>query len=50
MTLYIMKAAVSWYLTDTHRKPTAPVKVYLQQLDPPKYDSGFSRFDFEEGQ
>ena len=29
--------------------PTAPVKVQIQQLDPPKYDSGFSRFNFEEG-
>lgn len=29
--------------------PTAPVKIQIQQLDPPKYDSGFSRFNFEEG-
>ena len=30
-------------------KPTAPVRVHIQQLDPPPYDSGFSRFNFEEG-
>lgn len=29
--------------------PTAPVKIQIQQLDPPEYDSGFSRFNFEEG-
>lgn len=28
--------------------PTAPVKVRIQQLDPPEPDSGFSRFNFEE--
>lgn len=30
-------------------KPTAPVRIHIQQLDPPQYDSGFSRFNFEEG-
>lgn len=31
------------------RKPTAPVKIHIQQLDSPPYDSGFSKFNFEEG-
>ena len=30
-------------------KPTAPVKIQIRQLDPPQYDPGFSRFNFEEG-
>lgn len=30
-------------------QPTSPIKVQIQQLDPPTYDSGFSRFNFEEG-
>jgi hypothetical protein len=29
--------------------PTAPVKVRIQQLDPPDCDPGYSRFNFEEG-
>lgn len=27
--------------------PTAPVRVQIQQLNPPEYDAGFSRFNFE---
>lgn len=27
-------------------KPTAPVRVHIQQFDPPQYDFGFSRFKF----
>jgi len=30
-------------------KPTATVKVRIQQLNPSTYDSGFSKFNFEEG-
>ena len=30
-------------------QPTAPVKVHIQQIDPPEYDAGFNRFNFEEG-
>jgi len=29
--------------------PTAPVSIRIQQLSLPEYDSGFSRFNFEEG-
>jgi len=30
-------------------QPSEPVKVKIQQLNPPEYDSGYSRFNFEEG-
>ena len=30
-------------------KPSAPVRITIQQLTPPQYDSGFERFNFEEG-
>lgn len=36
-------------LSQPEEHPTAPVKVRIQQLNPPEYDSGFSRFNFEEG-
>ena len=29
--------------------PTMPVRVKIQQLDPPQFESGFERFNFEEG-
>ncbi len=29
--------------------PSMPVKVRIQQLDPPESDNGFSHFNFEEG-
>ena len=38
------------YVTEQlEERPTAPVKVQIQQLNPPPYDSGFSKFNFEEG-
>jgi hypothetical protein len=38
------------YVVDQpEERPTAPVKVQIQQLDPPPYDSGFRRFNFGEG-
>ena len=38
------------YVTEQPEEmPTAPIKVHIQQLEPPPYDSGFSRFNFEEG-
>ena len=30
-------------------RPSEPVKVRIQQIEPPKYESGFERFNFEEG-
>lgn len=30
-------------------QPTTPVKIHIQQMDPPEYEEGFSRFNFEEG-
>lgn len=30
-------------------QPTSPVRVRIQQLDPPEYDPGFSKYNFEEG-
>ncbi len=29
--------------------PSTPVKIKIQQMNPPQYDSGFERFNFEEG-
>lgn len=38
------------YVTEQpEEQPTAPVKIQIQQLNPPKYDSGFGKFNFEEG-
>ena len=38
------------YVTEQpEERPTAPVKIHIQQLNPPPYDSGFSKFNFEEG-
>lgn len=38
------------YVTEQPEEtPTAPVKVHIQQLDPPEHDPGFNRFNFEEG-
>ena len=30
-------------------RPSEPVKVRIRQIEPPKYESGFERFNFEEG-
>ena len=30
-------------------RPSEPVRVRIQQIEPPKYESGFERFNFEEG-
>ncbi len=30
-------------------KPTAPIRAKIQQMELPQYDSGFERFNFEEG-
>ena len=30
-------------------KPSAPVRIKIQQIGAPQYDSGFERFNFEEG-
>ena len=30
-------------------RPSEPVKVRIQQIEPPRYESGFERFNFEEG-
>lgn len=60
MTKILTSHDVTWSRRDSFCKdqyaqeqpeehPTASVKVHIQQLDPPKYDSGFSRFNFEEG-
>ena len=36
------------YVTEQpEERPTAPVKIHIQQLNPPPYDSGFSKFNFE---
>jgi len=35
--------------TQPEEHPTSSVRVQIQQLDPPHYDPGFSRFNFEEG-
>ena len=38
------------YVTEQpEENPTAPVRIHIKQLDPPQYDPGFSRFNFEEG-
>ena len=38
------------YVTEQpEESPTAPVRIRIQQLNPPPYDSGFSKFNFEEG-
>ena len=29
--------------------PSEPVRIKIQQIEPPKYESGFERFNFEEG-
>ena len=30
-------------------KPTAPVRIQITQTEQPRYDDGFSQFNFEEG-
>ena len=30
-------------------RPSEPIKVRIQQIEPPKYESGFERFNFDEG-
>lgn len=35
--------------TQPEEYPTSPVNIRIKQIDPPEYDSGFSRFNFEEG-
>ncbi|MFV0466767.1 MAG: IS21 family transposase [Lachnospiraceae bacterium] len=38
------------YVTEQpEERPTMPVRATIKQLDPPQYDSGFRRFNFEEG-
>lgn len=36
-------------IAQPEEQPSTPVKVKIQQLNPPPYDPGFSRFNFEEG-
>lgn len=59
MTKLLSRHDVTWSRKDSYCKdqysdeqpselPTVPVHVHIQQLDPPEYDSGFSRFDFAE--
>lgn len=59
MTKVLVEHDVTWNRKDSFCKdqfsdrqpeesPTAPVHTHIQQLDPPEYDSGFSRFNFEE--
>lgn len=35
--------------TQPEEHPTSPVNIRIKQINPPAYDSGFSRFNFEEG-
>ena len=35
--------------TQPEEYPTSPVNIRIKQIAPPEYDSGFSRFNFEEG-
>ena len=60
MTKVLTSHNVTWSRKDSYchdqyasvqpeEKPTAPVRIKIQQADPPQYDSGYEKYNFEEG-
>ena len=59
MTRVLTIHNVTWSRRDSYCKdqyavespeehPSTPVKIRIQQTDPPQYDSGFEKYNFEE--